>query len=54
MTSWPLFQDIAILRRDWVAILLTSSKLQPCLLNQPLKTIKKFLKKTIKELEIIY
>ena len=40
MTSWPLFQDIAILRRDGVAILLTPSKLQPGLLNQPLKTQK--------------
>ena len=49
MTSWPLFQDIVILRRDGVAILLTSSKLQPCLLKQPLKTQKK-----IKKLEIIY
>ena len=43
------FQNTFILWMFRVANLLTSSKLQPCLLKQPLKTQKKW-----KELEIMY
>ena len=49
MTSSPLFQKAIILERPGIAIWLTSSKLQPCLLRQSLKTQEK-----LKELETVY
>ena len=49
MTSQPLFLNTFILRRPRIANLMTSSKLQPYLLKQPLKIQKK-----LKELEAVY
>ena len=49
LTSQPLFQNNFIFRRPRVAILLTSSKLQPQLLKQSLRTQLK-----LKGLEIMY
>ena len=49
LTSEPLFQNNFIFRRPRVAILLTSSKLQPQLLKQSLRTQLK-----LKGLEIMY
>ena len=55
MKSQPLFQNTFISRRPRVAIFtdiiydILLRKLQPCLLQQPLKTQKK-----LKELEIMY
>ena len=52
MRSLSLFQNAFYLKRPRIAILLTLSKLQLCLLKQPLKM--PMTTKKLKELEVFY